>query len=416
MPEDAGATLYRVRTPMAVGFDHPAQRRTRADSLLLRLDAGGTSGLGECAPRAYVTGETTASVTEALQDVPMDAVLRRLRTDDPAALLAALLDRGFAETFGVRGGNNLLCLLETAVLDLLGRRLGLGGEGLVPRDGAPAARPAELPVSQVLDLGLGVEEFLDTRGPFHFVKVKASRDIRRDVRTVTAIRARLGDRVPVLVDANMSWTPEEAPGHLTALRDHGTDYVEEPLAKGSWADLARLRAHGGPRLMLDESVCTPGDLMTAVASKACDLVNIRVAKNGGPVTAGKMIDLARRGGLAFQVGVQVAEVGPLITAGRALAFAHADAVTVEAGQSDRFFPEMVVSPRPAVDRAANTVSPPPGPGFGLEPNAHAAPWAVLCHRAGDPAGWRAAAPGGPDGHHGAEPQDRRPASRTKEHA
>jgi L-alanine-DL-glutamate epimerase-like enolase superfamily enzyme len=326
-------------------------------------------------------------VTGALCQVPLNEIFARLRSTEPAALLAELRRAGFAETFGVRGGGNLLCLLETALLDLLGVRLGLGGERLVPDEGAPAARPAVLPVSQVLDLSLDVEEFLDTRGPFHFVKIKAADDIARDVRTVTAIRARLGDAVPVMVDANMSWSPDEAHGHLAALRDAGADLVEEPLAKGSWADLARLRAGGGLGIMLDESVCTLDDARTAVESGACDAFNVRVAKNGGPVTAARMIGLARRGGLAFQIGVQVAEVGPLINAGRALAFAHSDALTVEAGQSDRFFPEMVVSPRPAVCRTTNTITPAAGPGFGLDLNEHAAVWAVSRRTGNDPA-WR----------------------------
>ncbi|MER7666944.1 enolase C-terminal domain-like protein [Kitasatospora sp. NPDC096128] len=391
MAEPARATLYRVEAPMAVGFDHPAKRRSASDSLLLHLEADGLAGLGECAPRAYVTGETTASVTGELRKVPLDAVFARLRAADPVELLAELREKGVADTFGVRGGSNLLCLLEIALLDLLGRGLGLGGPELTPGqgapDGVPNGGPAALPVSQVLDLSLDVEEFLDTRGPFHFVKVKASGDIRRDVATVTAIRTRLGRTVPVMVDANMSWSVADAPGQLAALCDAGADFVEEPLAKGSWAELAALRAGTGLRLMLDESVCTLQDARRAVRSGACDAFNVRVAKNGGPVTAAKVIALARQAGLSFQIGVQVAEVGPLINAGRALAFAHPDALTVEAGQSDRFFPEMVVSPRPAVDRSANTVAPPPGPGFGLELNGRAATWSVAHYTEGGSA-WR----------------------------
>lgn len=399
MPDTARATLYQVELPMRVGFDHPAKRRSAAESLVLRLEVDGMSGLGECAPRAYVTGETTRSVAAALRHVPLDVFFARIRSTEPAVLLAELRRAGVADTFGVRGGNGLLCLLETALLDLLGRRLGLDGSRLVSDEGAREALPATLPISQVLDLRLDVEEFLDTRGPFHFVKVKAADDIVRDVRAVTAIRARLGDRVPVMVDANMSWSPGEARGHLAALRDAGADLVEEPLAKGSWEQLARLRARTGLGIMLDESVCTLEDARRAVESGACDAVNVRVAKNGGPVTAAKIVGLARRAGLSFQIGVQVAEVGPLINAGRAMAFAHPDALTVEAGQSDRFFAEMVVSPRPAVDRATNTIAPPPGHGFGLDLNEGAARWAVSRCVEGDTAWRRLPAPATPTKEH-----------------
>lgn len=50
MPDAAEAVLYRVEMPMAVSFDHPAKRRSTSDSLLLRLDVDGASGLGSAPP------------------------------------------------------------------------------------------------------------------------------------------------------------------------------------------------------------------------------------------------------------------------------------------------------------------------------------------------------------------------------
>ncbi|MGC0401647.1 L-alanine-DL-glutamate epimerase-like enolase superfamily enzyme [Streptomyces sp. SAI-126] len=376
VPEAGRARLYHVELPMRTPFDHPAARRTTSDSLVLSLSAGGATGLGECAPRSYVTGETTASVRAALERVDFDALFARLTGRPPRELLASLHEDGFARTFGIDGGNNLLCLLETAVLDWLGRRLEAGGRDLLPPGPAEERAARRLPVSQVLDLSLDTEEFLATRGPFHFVKIKASYDVEHDARTVRTLRDKLGDDVPVMVDANMSWTPANAVGHARRLREAGVDYVEEPLPKGSWEALRTLRRDGGVRVMLDESVCTAQDARTAVESGACDAFNIRVSKNGGPLPAAGLVAYARENGIRFQFGVQVAEVGPLINAGRTLAFAHPDALTVEAGQSDRFFPRMIVAPPPAVDRDTNTLRPAGGTGWGMDLAGHAERWAV----------------------------------------
>lgn len=373
-PEAGRARLYHVELPMRTPFDHPAASRRTSDSLVLRLAADGVTGIGECAPRSYVTGETTASVRAALEQVDLDALLDRLTGSQPRELLGELHRDGFAHVFGVEGGNNLLCLLETAVLDWLGRRLGLTAGELLPAGASPA--PVRLPVSQVLDLSLATEEFLASRGPFHFVKIKASYDIEHDARTVRTLRDKLGDDVPIMVDANMSWTPANALAHARLLREAGVDYVEEPLPKGSWEALRVLRRDGGVRVMLDESVCTARDARTAVEARACDAFNIRVSKNGGPLPAARLVAYARQNGIRFQFGVQVAEVGPLINAGRALAFAHPDALTVEAGQSDRFFPRMIVAPPPAVDRDTNTLRPASGTGWGLDLAGHAERWAI----------------------------------------
>ncbi|MFE3038118.1 enolase C-terminal domain-like protein [Streptomyces canus] len=377
--ETGRARLYHVELPMRTPFDHPAAHRRTSDSLVLSLSADGVTGLGECAPRSYVTGETTASVRGALEQTDLGALFARLTGRPPEETLGLLHRDGFARVFGVDGGNNLLCLLETAVLDWLGRRLGAEARDLLPPGpvaGAGSGSPARLPVSQVLDLSLDVEEFLATRGPFHFVKIKASDDVEHDARTVRTLRDKLGDDVPVMVDANMSWTPDNAVGHARRLREAGVDYVEEPLPKGSWEALGVLRRDGGVRVMLDESVCTARDARRAVESGACDAFNIRVSKNGGPLPAAGLVAYARENGIRFQFGVQVAEVGPLINAGRALAFAHPDALTVEAGQSDRFFPQMIVAPPPAVDRDTNTLRPAGGTGWGMDLTGDAERWAV----------------------------------------
>ncbi|AJE81309.1 putative mandelate racemase/muconate lactonizing enzyme [Streptomyces albus] len=372
----AEALLHRVALPMRIRFDHPAAKRSTSDSLVLRLRLDGAQGLGECAPRRYVTGETTGSVTEALRRVPLDKLFAVLRGSSPADLLARLREEDFGAVFGIDGGSNLLCLLETAVLDLLGHQLDLSAYELLPDEGQGPA-PARLPVSQVLDLSLDVEEFLDTRGPFHFVKIKAGDDLARDLRTVRAIRGRLGEAVPILVDANMSWTAEDAVDRGRQLHAAGAAYVEEPLPPRSWEQLRALRRESGLKVMLDESLCTAEDARRAVAEEACDVFNIRLAKNGGLLRSARLAAHARQQGLGFQFGVQVAEVGPLINAGRALAFRNPDALTVEGGQSDRFFPEMIVSPAPVVDRTANTLSPAPGPGLGLRLNPSAREWAAL---------------------------------------
>lgn len=374
----AKARLFHATLPMRGGFAHPAARRTQSDSLVLHLSLDGVSGIGECAPRSYVTGETTRSVQEALEGLRMEALFDTLRTADSRELLTLLQADGFEKSFGIVGENNLVCLLETAVFDLLGQRLWTGVQEMLAtsiHDTAEAVAP--VPVTQVIDLEISAEDFLATRGPFHFVKVKASGDIVRDEATVRTIRDRLGPDVPVAVDANMSWTFDDALHNMKILRDHGVDLFEEPLQQGSWAGMRELRRRTGASIMLDESLCTLDQARTAVETEACDAFNIRVAKCGGLINSTKLIDYARQNGIQFQIGVQVAEVGPLINASRALAFVHRDAFTVEGGQSDRFFSSMIVAPAPAVDRTTNTISPVAGPGFGLSLNGSADSYAVL---------------------------------------
>lgn len=386
-----GACLYHITLPMQVGFRHSVANRRHSDSVVLEISLDGITGIGECAPRYYVTGETSAVVIDACKAVDMGCLFRLLRSLDGQEFLARLRTGELEEEIGLRGGNNLACLFETALLDYLSHRENLNLHQILgsqeEQGGGDEAQSLPIAVSQVIDLGTNVGIFLAERGPFHFVKLKASDSINRDLWTAKAIRRALDDNIPMMIDANMSWRFDDALSNIKALRDVGVDIFEEPLPKGSLASLAKLRQQTGARIMLDESLCSLDDAQDIMAANACDLFNIRVAKCGGLFRSAGLIEFAREHSFAYQIGVQVAEVGPLIAASRYLAFHYRDQITLEAGQADRFFSEMTVSPAPRIDRTTNRVSPLAGPGFGMSLNSTARPFATTIYKK-DGQGWQ----------------------------
>src|SRR6185437_11028638 len=335
------ALLYHVSLPMKLGFGHFAASRNISDSVVLKINLDGYIGLGECAPRNYVTGETSIEVCKALINLSLSRVLDILSTLHAEEILNNLKERGFAKTFDISAENNLICLLELAVLDWLGQKLRLPGYMMLPSYN-PNCNNKTIKISQVLDQTLSVDEFLANRGPFHFIKIKGDLEHNKDIVNVHAIRKHVGFDIPIMVDANMGWSFDDALLHIKNLRDVGVNFVEEPLAKRSWHDLSKLKRLTGMPIMLDESLCNMDDIKVAIQEKCCDAANIRVAKCGGIFNASKIIEFSRSEGLAFQIGVQVAECGPLINAGRILAANNPDAITVEGGQFDRFFNDMIV--------------------------------------------------------------------------
>ena len=356
----ANLNVYKVTMPMARSFGHAAALRSRSESVVLTLAGAGIEASGECAPRRYVTNETTDSVIAEVSAIDLRAFGGALATNDPRALLETLLDEGAGATFNIAGGNNTLCALELLALDYLGRRAARSISSLCgPR--LDADRP--IPISQVIDSELSVEEFLARRGPFHFIKFKSSDNFRRDLAALRTIRAATPE-TPVMVDANMSWDIDQAIANAGQLLDLGIGLLEEPLAPRRYGDLRRLREQTGIAVMLDESVCSLGDAQAAQRHDACDAINLRLAKMGGWHACLSIARFARQHGIAYQVGVQVAEVATLVDAGRALSFCLADAMTTEGGQSDLFFEHPVARFASRLDRHTNTVGAPVGHGFG----------------------------------------------------
>ena len=350
--------VYAVTMPMARSFGHAAAKRSRSESVVLTMAGQGIEANGECAPRKYVTGETIDSVIADLARIDLRAFADALATRDPRALLGTLVDGGVGATFDIAGGNNTLCALELLALDYLARRCELSLSGL-----AGAGAGQAIAVSQVMDSELPVQEFLACRGPFHFIKFKSSDDFSRDLAALRTIRAAAAD-TPVMVDANMSWDVDQAIANARRLLDLGIGMLEEPLAPRRHADLRRLRKETGIAVMLDESVCSLADARAAHGNDACDAINLRVSKMGGWHACLAIAGFARQHGIAYQVGVQVAEVATLVDAGRALSFGLGDAVTTEAGQSDLFFEHPVARFSSRLDRGTNTIGRPGGHGFG----------------------------------------------------
>ncbi|BFO10899.1 hypothetical protein GGER_34090 [Serratia rubidaea] len=114
--------IYHVQLPMRVEFGHPAATRRVSDSVVLELDIEGEVGLGECAPRSYVTGETCGSVCEALRQLPFGRIIDRLLSESPQELFNCIRRQGIEAVFDFTAANNVVCIIELAVLDWIGKR------------------------------------------------------------------------------------------------------------------------------------------------------------------------------------------------------------------------------------------------------------------------------------------------------
>ncbi|HLT66909.1 MAG TPA: mandelate racemase/muconate lactonizing enzyme family protein, partial [Microbacterium sp.] len=130
------------------------------------------------------------------------------------------------------------------------------------------------------------------------IKVKVGQpDRAEDLRRVTAIRAHLGDDVPLMVDASQQWDRASALRMGRALDEFDLVWIEEPLdaydAEGH-ADLARA---------LDTPIAT-GEMLASVAeherlieARACDIIQPDAPRVGGVTQFLRLMTFADRAGL-----------------------------------------------------------------------------------------------------------------------
>jgi len=337
-------TAVHARIPLKRRIRHASHTRTENDSLLIiaRLDDG-TTGFGEGLPREYVTGETIASVWEHFQTCDFSACLGGQLRD--LAEVAGRLD-AFTSTPLSAGrrdcfGNAFRCAVELAVLDAVCRRLDVslsavfellpaaeGLRGSRPRVQYSAALSSTGPLRTLIAAGMF------RRYGFEFCKVKVGKWPAIDPSNLRAIRAVMGSRVDLRIDANEAWRPGDVERRVTSLRGARISALEQPVRHDDVEALREIRPRLGVDIVLDESLCAPDDARRAIDGQLCDIFNVRLSKCGGIIRSVELARMARDAGLECQLGCQVGETGLLSAAGRHFATSIAGLRYVE-GSFDR---------------------------------------------------------------------------------
>jgi L-alanine-DL-glutamate epimerase-like enolase superfamily enzyme len=115
-----------------------------------------------------------------------------------------------------------------------------------------------------VNLAYSLEELVDEMNEFRdagfsAVKMKVGRTLAEDVERVGAVRAAIGERSRLMVDANMGWTQAEAARRLRVLDDFDLYWLEEPLVPHDVEGHAALQRQTATPIAAGETLFTPHD-------------------------------------------------------------------------------------------------------------------------------------------------------------
>ena len=269
--------------PVALALREPLRAAwgTLRERPLLRVRlvaADGLAGHGEAAPLEPYDGVPLAAVRAAL-DV-YARVLADLGERPPEELLVACrAERDLPQA---------LAAVDIALWDLAGKRAQ-----------RPVAALLSIEAALSIDVGavIGAEDRAGAAAAaaaasagFATVKVKVGAG--DDAGRLAAVRAAVGPRTAIRVDANGAWSVPEATAALRALAPVGLELAEEPV-HGIEA-LREVRAAVDVPLAMDETAAEPG----APGSGAADAVCLKIARCGGIFGVLRDAAMARAAGSA----------------------------------------------------------------------------------------------------------------------
>jgi L-Ala-D/L-Glu epimerase len=276
-----------------------------ADVVVVEIRHSGVSGFGEAAPTDRY-GESAASALAYVEEHAS------LLDDDPFAL-EEVMERLPAREYAARAA------IDVALHDLQGKLLGRPVWQLLglPRSGPPTSWTIWL--GDPDDMARRAEAAL---GRFRRLKLKLGAGDGLDVERVRAV-AGIAGGIPLQVDVNEGWSPDEALDNLRQLAELGVEYCEQPIAADEVPDHPELRAESPVPIYLDENCHTLADV--AACAPVAHGINVKLAKSGGIREALRMVHAARALGLGCMLGCML-ESGLGISAGAQIAslFDHID--------------------------------------------------------------------------------------------
>lgn len=278
---------YRIPLPVTLS-DSTHGEMTHFDLIAVRItDSNGVVGLGY----TYTVGSAARAIRSLIEDdfIPL------IDGEDETRIEALWERMWWSVHFTGRGGMAAFAIaaIDIALWDLKARQAGqplwrlLGGYD--PKVRAYAGG---------IDLQFPIEQLLDqtrdnlARG-FRAIKMKVGRDVlSEDVARLSAMRDLLGEDFPLMVDANMRWTADQAVEAALAFADLRPYWIEEPMVPEDIAGHVRLRQLTPAPIATGENFHSLSEFQAMITAGGVSFPEPDVATCGGVTVWMKVAKLA----------------------------------------------------------------------------------------------------------------------------
>ena len=252
-------------------------------------------GLGEAAPLAGFGMETLAETRGILQNFSKSLINIEINAEindlqDIENLLTEC-DRSPAAKHG----------LELALLNLLAQFHGIPLAQLLANTVNGEVR-AQVEVNAVIggispDLAAAKAQVYIQEG-YRCLKIKVgNQNFQSDLQRVMSVRSQVGNDIQIRIDANQSWSVNEAIANLKQLEFLQIEYVEQPVAALDLEGMAKVRRSQSIPVAADESVNNLEQLQQAIATQSADIIILKPMALGGILTAHRAALIALQSGL-----------------------------------------------------------------------------------------------------------------------
>lgn len=287
--------VFGVAVPLVGGgFKNAYVTKTVQKSAVIRItDQDGRIGLGNIDPSPGYSVESIEDSLKVLKETLAPSIIGMDAFNIHELLIA--MNKKVDHFYDAKAA------MEMACTDLICRKLDipvytyLGGQvvdtllfnawiGILPPDEAAAE------AKKWFDKG------------FRSAKVKVGGNIHADRDRIAAIRSAVGLSMKLRADANAGYSVEDAIALGKLLEPFDMQLFEQPVHADDLVGMAKVRQAVGIPVMADESIVDHESLIAVIKHDAADIVKLKVMKQGGFLTARRMLETASAAGLKVVIG------------------------------------------------------------------------------------------------------------------
>lgn len=240
------------------------------------VDSDGVEGMGY----TYAVNSGAAAFRALIDGYLAPVIVGR----DPDESERLWQDMWWAVHYSGRGGHatSAISAIDIAIWDLRAKRARL------PLWRFFGGYDPKVPVyAGGIDIDFSIEELLEQADRFQeegyrAIKMKVGRPhLREDVERVRRMREHLGDDFPLMVDANMKWSADQAVRAARALEPFSLLWIEEPTIPDDIAGHVRVVREGGTPVATGENMHTLYEFHAMMAAGAVTYPEPDVTNCGG---------------------------------------------------------------------------------------------------------------------------------------
>ncbi|PYM17774.1 MAG: o-succinylbenzoate synthase, partial [Candidatus Rokuibacteriota bacterium] len=284
--------VYRVKVPLAFVWKTSYGDQLHTDTILVRMEGGGTYAWGESCP-PHVPNYSAEHTVGTFHTVREHMAPRLIGQE------VASVDDLLGRLDFVKGNQFARAALEITWWVLEAKRRGVPLHVALGGKGAHVAVGADFGIQDSLDTLMRKIQAAIAAG---FARIKLKYRPGWDLDMVAAVRSTFPD-FTFHVDCNAAYTPADTE-MFHRLDRYRLAMIEQPLADDglSLVNHADLQAKLETPVCLDESALSLAHVEAAIRLRACRVVNIKMARVGGLEASRRIQALCAEHGIPCWVG------------------------------------------------------------------------------------------------------------------